>query len=96
MVEEVKLLAIKEGHYTMYVFRNMNTKALIMCTRPPNWQADDISIGEEGFLKYEAVQAGEVYYNPTTDTNITYRYSNVYFTNFIRRSEITEENNIIL
>lgn len=95
-VEEVKLLAIRDGAYTVYVFQNAETKALIMCTRPPNWQTDDVSVGEEGFLKYQVVKAGEEYYDPTTDTSIKYRYTNTYFINFVRKSEISKENNIIL
>ena len=96
MVERVKLLAIKESNYTMYVFQNLDTFEYIMCTKPPNWQTDDIMVGEEGFLKYESVKAGEEYYDPNTETSITYKYTNTYFTNFIRKSEITNNNNIIL
>lgn len=95
MVEEVKLLAINEGNYTIYVFKNLNTNEYIMCTKPPNWQTDDISVGEEGFLKYQPVTAGETYYDPITETETTYAYTNVYFTNFVRKTEI-ENNNIIL
>ena len=96
MVEEVKLLAIREGNYTMYVFQILSTGEFIMCTRMPNWDTPNISIGEEGFLKYETVKAGQTYYDPTTDTDIKYKYTNIYFINFVKKSEITKENNIIL
>ncbi len=96
MVEEVKLLAIRDGAYTMYVFQIISSGEFIMCTKPPNWDTPNIAIGEIGFLKYESVKAGETYYNPTTETDVKYKYTNMYFTNFVKKSEITKENNIIL
>ena len=96
MVAEVQLLAIRDGVYTMYVFKDLNTGEFIMCTKPPNWESPNITPGEEGFIKYETVEAGQSYYDPTTDTHIKYKYTNTYFTNFVKKSEITKENNIIL
>lgn len=96
MVEEVRLEAIRGGAYTIYVFKNLETGNIIMCTKLPNWDCPSISVGEEGFLKYESVLAGQTYYDPTTDTDIKYKYTNIYFINFVKKSEITKENNIIL
>lgn len=96
MVAEVQLLAIRDGVYTMYVFKDLNTGEFIMCTKPPNWESPNITPGEEGFIKYDIVEAGQSYYDPTTDTYIKYKYTNTYFTNFVKKSEITKENNIIL
>lgn len=95
MIINAKLLAKKEGTYTVYVFRNLDTDSYIMCTRLPNWQTSDPNIGDEGFLKYSEVRAGEKYFNPATQAEESYNYSNVYFENFILRSEIIN-NNIIL
>ena len=96
MVEEVRLEAIRSGAYTIYVFKNLETGNIIMCTKPPNWDTPNVAVGEEGYVKYESVAAGQSYYDPTTDTNIKYKYTNVYFINFVKKSEITKENNIIL
>lgn len=95
MVIEAKLLAIKDAYYTMYVFKNLTSGELLMCTRPPNWQTPDLTVGEEGYLKYEIVKAGDEYYDPVTDTKIKYKYTNIYFINFVNRSEIIN-NEIIL
>jgi hypothetical protein len=83
-----KLLAIREGTYTMYVFKNLENGEYLMCTRVPNWNSPEVSIGEEGFLKIEIVKAGEEYYNPATGVSTKYLYSNVYFKNFILKSDI--------
>lgn len=90
-----KLLAIREGNYTMYVFKNIDSNAYIMCTRMPNWQVPDVSIGDEGFLKYQIVNAGETYYNSSTNETCTYSYSNIYFLNFVLRSNINDSNIIL-
>lgn len=95
-VIRVKLQAIKEGVYTMYVFKNLEDSNYVMCTRLPNWQTPDISIGDVGFLNYQVVKAGEEYYNPTTEEQIKYSYSNIYFINFVRESEIINNNSIII
>jgi len=83
-----KLVAIRDGAYTMYVFKNTETGEYIMCTRVPNWNSPEVSVGEEGFLKVEMIKAGEEYFNAATQTSAKYLYSNVYFKNFILKSDI--------
>ena len=95
LVDEVKLLAVREGAYTVYVFRSILTDKYIMCTRLPNWQSPKININDEGFLQYQIVQAGEEYFNPLTQEKIRYNYSNVYFNNFVKRSDCCESEIII-
>lgn len=95
MVIEAELLAIREGDYVMYVFKNITNGGLVMCTKPPNWQTPDITVGEKGYLKYEIVEAGQSYYNPQTDTMVKYKYTNIYYTNFVNKSEVID-NKIIL
>lgn len=95
-IKEVKLLAVREGHYTIYVFKNLSTNNYIMCTRLPNWQVPQVSVGDTGFLEYQTVKAGEAYFNPSLGTSEVYKYSNVYFTNFILQNNILQNNEIIL
>lgn len=95
-IEEVKLLAIRTGTYSVYVFRNIETKEYIMCTRLPNWQTPDVSVGDIGFLQYETVKAGEDYFDSLTGNSVKYLYSNVYFINFIQKTDILKNNEIIL
>jgi hypothetical protein len=95
LVVLARLLAIREGQYTVYVFKNLETNSYIMCTRLPNWHTPNIMIGSEGFLSYNEVTAGEEYYHPVTEVKLVYNYSNVYFINFVQKQEI-ENNNIIL
>lgn len=96
LIEEVKLVANKDDRYTMYVFQNLETKKYIMCTRMPNWQVPDVQVGNIGFLKYAVVQAGDTYYDVITEEFSKFKYSNVYFINFILKTEILHNNEIIL
>ena len=61
-----------------------------MCTRLPNWQTPNIEIGEEGFLQYQIVKAGDIYFNPHSQVTSSYNYSNVYFNNFVKKSEVNK------
>lgn len=90
VVDLVKLIATREDSYTIYVFKSEISDKLIMCTRLPNWQTSQIFIGEEGYLRYHIVKAGEDYYNPETGETIRYKYSNVYFNNFVRKTDNTK------
>jgi len=90
-----KLVAVQEGQYTTYVFSDMNQSVsspdkYIMCTKLPNWQySATINIGDIGYLQYEYVEAGSLYYHPESNTSIPYKYSNFYFMNFLK--EVTSE-----
>lgn len=95
-VEEVKLLAIREGTYTVYVFKVIERDEYIMCTRLPNWQVPEITIGDVGFLQYQVVKAGEEYFDPKTNKLVKYLYSNIYFMNFIQNNNILKNSEIIL
>lgn len=95
-IELVQLLAVREGSYSVYVFQNVDSKEYIMCTRLPNWQTPNISIGDKGFLEYECVRAGESYFDVKTGQTTHYQYSNVYFINFVQNTNISQNNEIIL
>lgn len=85
-----KLLARKSGLFTMLVFKNMETKEYIMCTVLSNWDIGHIPIDTEGFLTYEFAQAGDSYYSASTGVFTTYKYSQIYFKNFVpNNKEIT-------
>ena len=95
MIELVELVAERSGYYTMYVFKLLEKSEYIMCTKLPNWQTPDIKIGDVGFLQYTIAVAGSTYFNPNTNTFETYKYDNIYFTNFVNKADINN-NNIIL
>lgn len=90
-----ELLAMKEGKYTVYVFEDVNTHELHMCTKLPNWQVPDLNIGDRGYFEIQYVQAGENYFRRDLNMNWVYQYSNVYFVNFINESK-TDNKDIIL
>ena len=92
----VKLIAIRQGNYTLYVFKDLSNDSFIMCTRLPNWQTPEIEVGEEGFLKYQNVVAGEEYFEPATGIKKVYNYTNTYFINFIQKPDKITNSNIIL
>lgn len=95
-IKEVKLVALREGTYTIYVFQELLTNEFIFCTRLPNWQVPNIDIGDIGFLQYREVRGGDEYFNPVTYTTEIYQFSNVYFTNFVRKSDVIVNKEIIL
>lgn len=99
MMEEiahVKLLASKMGIYSLFVFQKIDSKDLIMCTMLPNWNISALQVGEIGFIKYKDIKAGEKYFDPSTETFQTYKYSNTYLTNFVKETDmINNENSII-
>lgn len=95
-ITEAKLLAVREGVYTLYVFKDSINNTFIMCTRLPNWQIPDVTIGDEGFLQYQTVKAGEEYFDVTTGEKNTFKYTNVYFINFVKKSEDINKETIIL
>lgn len=88
------LVAKKQGIYTIYVFKNLDNNEYIMCTKLPNWDFNDISIGTSGFLTYENVVAGDKYFNVKSQTFETYNYTKLYFKNFIEDTK-TEEIKVI-
>lgn len=95
LIKEVELIACRGGTYTMYVFKTLDTNDYIMCTRPPNWKVPEISVGDKGFLQYQIVKAGDIYVTPD-GTTVTYRYSNTYFINFVKKSDTLKNKEIIL
>ena len=95
-VEEVELVAIRNGDYTMYVFRKLKNSEYIMCTRLPNWQTPNVDIGDRGFLQFQIVKAGDNYYDLAREEHITYKYSNVYFINFVNSSDMIKKNKEIV
>lgn len=93
---EVKLVAKRSSTYTNYVFKDLNTNNYIFCTRLPNWQIPEIDIDDTGYLQYREVKAGDEYINPDTGECIIYRYDNAYLINFVKKSEIIKNKEIML
>lgn len=90
------LIAKKEGIYTTYVFKNLETEEYIMCTKLPNWDCNNIPLNVEGFLSYELAIAGNSYYNPKTENFEIYKYSKLYFKNFIIEDKLKNEEIILI
>lgn len=92
-VVKAKLVAIREGEYTKYVFHLENGE-YIMCTRLPNWETPNIKQNEDGFLRYKIVSAGEKYRDSELKEH-TYHYNAIYFDDFVKETRQTT-NQIIL
>lgn len=80
------------GGYTIYVFRNLDSKSwesmYIMTVRFPNWHSPVLKIGDTGFLKYKEVEAGKsTWWDNNTQTNVAYNYDNVIFEDFIHEKK---------
>lgn len=87
------LVAKKSGIYEIYVFQQDNQE-FIMCTKLPNWGVYNINIGDSGFLTYEYANAGEEYFDRDTNEKRIYRFTNIYFKDFIK--DIKSKEKIIL
>lgn len=94
-IKTVQLLAIRSNVYTTYVFKVLKGNEYVMCTRLPNWQVPEINVGDVGFLQYQIVKAGDIYVTPEGQT-ITYKYSNVYFINFVLNTDAIIKTEVIL
>ena len=79
------------GGYINYIFQDLDYNALksdspyIMVTRFPNWQADALDIGDEGFLNYEEVFAGKTeWWDQSQQAFHKYNYNNIVFVKFVK------------
>ena len=88
LIKEVELLAIRDGTYTTYVFKTLDGRDYIMCTRLPNWQVPNISIGDKGFLQYSEIYPGDEYLDLETGEIKVYRYRQNYLINFVSTQQI--------
>lgn len=95
-IVKAELVASRAGNYTMYVFKEVDSGLFIMCTKPPNWQSPQISIGDIGFVKFEEVRAGQSYFKSSEARDDIYKYSGVYFLDFILDNKTIKEKEIIL
>lgn len=91
-----ELIAIKDSTYTVYVFKDLDTKGYLMCTKLPNWQTPELNIGDKGFVSIEHVNAGQEYFNLETQSNSKYMYTNIYFKNFVKESVRIQNTEITL
>ena len=93
---EAKLVAKRSGVYTNYVFKDLESNKYVFCTRLPNWQIPEIDIDDIGYLHYMDVRSGDEYVVPNTGECISYRYNNTYLINFVKKSDIIKNKEIIL
>lgn len=91
-----KLITIRHGVYSVYVFKNIDNGEYLMCTRLPKWKTPDVNLGDEGFLQTETIKAGEEYYNAVEGKTSVYQYSNVYFKNFVLEPVKTIKNSEVV
>jgi hypothetical protein len=83
---KTKLVAKKEepGDYTVLVFHDMERNRHLMCTKLPSWGTNAPDIGEIGFLQCREFIAGQdTWYNSGTGDQIPYRYTGLYFWDFV-------------
>lgn len=99
-----KLVAFQDDGlgYITYVFKlldefdqNRLRELEVMCVRFPNWDHNDITIGEEGYLLFVEVIAGVDKYFKNNEF-IPYNYHNVQFLKFVRMPKCEIEEEIVL
>lgn len=90
---KAELVAVQEDLYTNYVFKNLDESEesefrYITITRCPNWQTiGTIKIHDVGYLEYEFAEAGQEYYDKSSDSIKQYKYTAFYFMNFIKEKQ---------
>lgn len=84
-----KLVAKKDGLYTVYVFQ-LDNKEYIMCTKLPNWGGFQIQLDDTGFVTVEEAYQGEEYIDRITQEKRNYSFSNIYFKDFVKDNNIKE------
>ena len=87
-----EVVAIQPGQYTVYVFKNLDEcdNSLLryfIVTKLPNWNCKDLQLGDVGYVECDYVNAGDIYYQSSTGTNETYKYTVCYLINFIEKQE---------
>lgn len=94
-----KLVAKQEGTYTRYVFQNLDEPdnswdRYIAVTRCPNWECFvEMKLGIEGYLTFEPVEAGSQYFDSHAEEYNFYKYSGIYFINFVEKPQFQEDVN---
>ena len=90
-----KIKAIQAGFYTNIVVEDLTREwtdpyKFITVVRCPNWECpESINIDDVGYLCYQPVREGEQWYNSQTKEFDVYKYTNMYFMNFIRETDVS-------
>lgn len=87
-----EVVAIQPGQYTVYVFKNLdeNDNSLlryISVTKLPNWNCQDLNVGDLGYVECDYVNAGDSYYQVNTQCIESYNYTVCYLINFIKKQD---------
>lgn len=92
---KAQLIEIRKSEYTVYVFANIDQPGeYVMCTLLPNWEYGEVDKGQSGFLTYKVVVAGEEWMCPKSYTYQKYKYSALYFDDFVPQTHIVDGNRI--
>lgn len=87
--------------YVIYVFELLDNEdklrektKYIMCTQPPNWNAQEIQYDEVGYLEVKPVIAGvDEWFDGNTQQK--YRYTNIWFIKFIPKHDKNSDDMIV-
>lgn len=67
-----------------------------MCTKLPNWGSEyNLHKGDSGFVTMQEFVGGEQYFDRSTNSYQTVRFTNVYFKDFIKDSNYENEDIIL-
>ena len=79
----------------MYVFQD-DANNYHMCTKLPNWGSEyNLHKGDSGFVTMQEFVGGEQYFDRSTNSYQTVRFTNVYFKDFIKDSNYENEDIIL-
>ena len=92
-----KILIIQNAQYSHIIVDDLNRNAddelkYVDVVLLPNWEPQEIQVGDVGFLQFESVTGGETKYkNRNTNEDCIYAYSNNYFIRFTKEIEKCEQ-----
>lgn len=80
-------------NYETYVFKLLDEDSItkmnqsyVMCVRYPNWEAEEVNIGQVGYVKVHEVRAGIDQWFDGQQMNY-YKYSDIIFYKFISKPQ---------
>lgn len=85
-----QVVATQPGQYKMVIFKNLDESdnsllRYFTVTQLPNWNVENLEIGDTGYVECDYVNAGDKYYQVSTQEMQTYNYTVCYLLNFIKQ-----------
>lgn len=89
------VLQLEKGVYGKIVIEDFNSGEYITLTVFPNWQGEIPKRGDIGYIEFESVESGDIYFNKDTQQNEHFNGTYTIFKTFIRETPRNSEEVIL-